>query len=96
MIEEAVSRHESKKLSLAYFREYIQSHSGKTEIAEYNGQEMGKHITYSGGFPTLDEIEKYFLMEAIKKAKGNKTIASQLLGITYFTLNRRLKKFKLD
>ncbi|MBN2440587.1 MAG: sigma 54-interacting transcriptional regulator [Spirochaetales bacterium] len=96
MVEEAVCRNKSKKLSLAYFLEYIQTHSGKTEITGYNGQEIEKNITYSGAFPTLADIEKHFILEALNKAHKNKTIAAQLLGITYFTLNRKLKKFGLD
>ena len=53
---------------------------------------MENNITYSGAFPTLEKIEKYFIKEAMKKVKENITIAVQLLGITYFALNRRLKK----
>ncbi len=38
----------------------------------------------------LKEFEEYFISEALEKAKGNQSIASQLLGISQSTLSRRL------
>jgi DNA-binding protein Fis len=51
-------------------------------------------ITYSGDFPTLDEVEYFFIQQAMKKAKGNQRIASKLLGLSTSALNRILKKKK--
>jgi DNA-binding NtrC family response regulator len=97
MVQEAVSRYESEEHFLSYFREYIQNHSDKTSLSPGAGRLFsGKSISYYGAFPTLNEVERYFLSEAMEKAKNNKTIAARLLGITHFTLNRRLKKHTLE
>lgn len=49
-----------------------------------------------GHFPTIGEIEEYMINEALKLAKGNQGIASNLLGIGRQTLNKRLKKRQRD
>ncbi len=49
-----------------------------------------KRLSYSGQFPTLKEVEAYFISEALEKAKGNQSIAAQLLGVSQSTLSRRL------
>ncbi len=41
----------------------------------------------------LEEIERDFIFQAMKKGKGNLSEASRLLGISYKTLQYRLKKF---
>ena len=42
--------------------------------------------------PSLKEAESVLIREAMKQAKGNQTIAAQLLGITRQTLINKLKK----
>lgn len=96
MVEEAVSRHEAGKLSLSSFRQHIRSHSGNTGTGNDTEGTVETAIPYSGAFPTLDKLDKHFIQEALKKAEGNKTLAAQLLGITYFALNRRLKKYGME
>lgn len=44
----------------------------------------------------LDDIEKQFLLEAMKKTKGVKKEAAQLLDISFRSLRYRLQKFGLD
>ncbi len=44
----------------------------------------------------LDEMEKVAVIEALKKAKGNKTKAAEILKITRRMLYTRLKKYNLD
>lgn len=43
----------------------------------------------------LDVIEKNTIIKAIKKASFNKSAAARMLGITYQSLDRRIKKFDL-
>jgi two-component system response regulator AtoC len=44
----------------------------------------------------LDEMEKVAVIEALKKARGNKTKAAEILKITRRMLYTRLKKYDLD
>ena len=93
MIFDAVSRHESKMLSLSVFKEYLTKHSSNNypdqeELSEKN------MISFSGRFPTIKEVENYFIDAAMKKAKGNQSIAAQILGISQSTLSRRFKDSK--
>lgn len=89
MVKDAVSRMKKNRLPLAFFKEYISTHTEKP----ITGKEQGENgISYSGEFPTLTEVEEYFINEAMKKAKKNKTNAARFLGITRFALNRKLNK----
>ena len=63
MIFDLVSRHESKVLSLSFLKDYISSHSS-TEVVVSTEDTTQKSITYSGAFPTLKEVEKFFFTEA--------------------------------
>ncbi len=45
---------------------------------------------------SLEEVEKIYIMKALEKAKGNKTLAAKLLGITRDTLRYRLKKYGVE
>ncbi len=42
---------------------------------------------------SLDEVEKDFILQALEKAKHNKTLAAKLLNISYDSLRYQLKKF---
>jgi DNA-binding NtrC family response regulator len=44
---------------------------------------------------SLEEVEKDLIMQAIEKAKNNKTLAAKLLNISYDTLRYQIKKYGL-
>jgi DNA-binding NtrC family response regulator len=44
----------------------------------------------------LDELEKKLIMQALKKAASNKTLAAKLLGLSYDSLRYQIKKFGLE
>ncbi len=44
----------------------------------------------------LDEVEKKFIYEALRKANGNKTKAAELLGITRRRLYSLMERFSID
>jgi DNA-binding NtrC family response regulator len=44
---------------------------------------------------SLEEVEKSLIVQALKKAGGNKTQAAKLLDVTYDTLRYQIKKFGL-
>ncbi|HPC75047.1 MAG TPA: sigma-54 dependent transcriptional regulator, partial [Syntrophales bacterium] len=49
-----------------------------------------------GAAPTLREMEKTLIFDTLKKVKGNKTRASQLLGISVRTMRNKLNEYRLD
>lgn len=90
MIYDAVSLHESGILSLKYFKDFIKRNTESFNTSDDNSDE--KPISYSGKFPTLKEAEDFLIAEALKKSKGNQSIAADLLGVNQSTLSRRLKE----
>ena len=46
-------------------------------------------ITFSVGTP-LDEVERRLIRETLRHAKGDKSVAAQLLGISTRTIYRKL------
>jgi len=94
IIFDAVSLHKSGVLSLELFKRKL--FDDTMNQTDFNVSENGesKHITISDDFPTLKEAEKEIINEALKRADGNQTIASQLLGISRRALNNRLRRFK--
>jgi len=51
----------------------------------------GKVISSLWHFPTISEVEKHLIEEAMTKAMGNQGFAADLLGITRQTLSKRMK-----
>lgn len=47
-------------------------------------------------FPTLSELEKQHITEALRRTGGNRTHAAKLLGIGLRTLQRKIKSMALD
>ena len=90
MIFDAVARHENGIFSLQYFREYIENKTGK-RAAEIKENTEGSPVMFGERFPSLKEVEEFLIKEAMERADGNQTIASQLLGISQSTLSRRFK-----
>jgi transcriptional regulator with GAF, ATPase, and Fis domain len=91
MVYDAVSVNESRVLPLAVFRRRI----GRENPS---GLEDGLPVTGHGLFeematlPTLAEATGQLLGEAMRRADGNQSIASRLLGISQPALSKRLKR----
>ena len=45
---------------------------------------------------SLDDLERDLISQALLKARGNKTLAAKLLGLTYDSLRYQIKKFGLE
>lgn len=95
MIFDAVSRHESGKLSLSSFKEIIQHHPS-LESTESSESTLTIEALYDSleRFPTLKEAEELLMQAVLKRADGNQTLAAMLLGITRQTLHSRLQSKK--
>lgn len=100
MIFDAVSRHKSGILSLDSFKEKISDGStGLTPAPEDQGDLLESNkgqIKFPEQLPSLKEMEKMLIDEALDRADGNQTIAAQLLGLTRRALNNRLSRARKD
>ena len=92
LIFDGVSRHESGMLSLLPIKEHMNSQRTAGSLDNVVKEDTSFTIHHTGAFPTLAEIEEYFISEALDKAEGNQSIAAQLLGINQSTLSRRLSR----
>jgi DNA-binding NtrC family response regulator len=103
MIFDAVSRHKAGVLSMESFRDKISyehaphqltqavSGAGKPAEAESDQAEDGR-VLFKDELPTLKEIERMLISEAMRRSNGNQTIAARMLGLTRRALNNRLNR----
>ncbi len=95
MIFDALSKHQSKVLSMDEFKRYISQRCASC-TAETAAGESGETIfSVLQQLPTLKEAGRLLVREALHRARGNQTIAAQMLGITRQALSWRLKQDEL-
>jgi DNA-binding NtrC family response regulator len=93
IIFDAVSRHKSGKLSLDLFKAHIsQKPSGTEKDLEKFVSAGSSLMSFSEQLPTLKQTEQLVIEEALKRSKGNQSIAALSLGISRQALNKRLQK----
>jgi len=93
MVYTAVSQHISGKLSMDSFKRRIDKQRGaKSGIPEMTDNGKTPLSIHPGMFPTLKEAAEYLVKEALKRSKGNQSIAAELLGITPSAMNKRLSR----
>ncbi|MBN2428411.1 MAG: sigma-54-dependent Fis family transcriptional regulator [Deltaproteobacteria bacterium] len=85
MVFDAVSIHQTGKLSMNSFRKAIEANR---EIKELNPGSRHQETS----FPRLKEMVDLHVAEALRQAQGNQSIAAELLGISGAALSKRLKK----
>ncbi|MEL6822432.1 MAG: sigma-54 dependent transcriptional regulator, partial [Calditrichota bacterium] len=94
MIYDALSRHQSGRISLAAFREKLPS-AGHVEPILQNSEknvELTGDILTDETLPTLKEMEHRLINEALRRTRGNQTQAAELLGLSRRALNNRLAR----
>ncbi len=92
MVFDAVSKHQSRTLSMKEFKKYINHNNTKlTKITKIPTQ-GSTPFTDLQSLPTLKEAGHLLVKEALRRAQGNQTIAAQMLGITRQALGWRLKQ----
>ena len=96
IVYDAVSQCNTSILSLSVFKNYFDRRSKSDEKYERKLTEDTFSLSYSGRFPTLKEIEDFFILEAMKIADGNQSIAASFLGVNQSTLSRRLRDRKKE
>ncbi len=93
MIVDAVSSHRSGILSMANLKEYIEKQRNNSEVKV--SSDNGCQIIFPANLPTIEASNQELVKEALRRAKGNQSLAASLLGISQQAVNKRLKKIKL-
>jgi len=90
-IERAVILAESGRIEVAHLPERM------TRRPVLSGGAGSRHlpVDFVPGVDTLGSLEKRMIQEALERARGVKTEAARLLGISRFQLLRRLEKYGL-
>jgi DNA-binding NtrC family response regulator len=96
LIYDAVSTHKSGILSMDSFRAKItHKHRAPRSVEKGNTgfpETDKKKALFTEQLPTLKEVEHLLIEEAMKRAKGNQTIAAEILGMSRRALNNRLMR----
>jgi DNA-binding NtrC family response regulator len=87
MIFDAVTKHSSGTLSLKPFKTAV-GLDPKRAI----DREPDKLLIFTEKFPTLKQADALVMAEAIKRARGNQSLAAGLLGISRQALSKRLAR----
>ncbi|ALC15840.1 two-component sigma54-specific transcriptional regulator, Fis family [Desulfuromonas soudanensis] len=97
MVFDAVSQHQSGRLSLAPFRKAIGEQalpSGAAPSSPLPADTGGRKLIFTETLPTLDEAGGLLVREAMERAGGNQSVAASFLGISRPALCQRLKKMR--
>ena len=87
LVFDAVTRHERGVLSLETFREALKHDKGALDSRSVP---QGT-VRFGEALPSLKEIRILLIEEAVRRSKGNQSVAAQLLGISRQGLNKYLK-----
>jgi DNA-binding NtrC family response regulator len=93
MIYNAVSIHTAGKLSMDAFKGEI--FTTQPGLAGESGDAVAAAdgtTVFSDPLPTIKQVERLLVDEALRRSGGNQAIAAMMLGITRQALNKRLKK----
>jgi DNA-binding NtrC family response regulator len=90
MIYDAVSVHSSGILSMKSFQERI-GHQ-EVAVAGQPSQSSGNPFAALEELPSLQQAGQLLVEDAMRRAQGNQSIASRLLGISQPALSKRLKR----
>ena len=93
MVLDAVSQHKGGVLSIESFRNKI----GEESLVSHEATETAEATFVDGlaalhRLPPLKAIERFAIAEALRRARGNQTIAAGLLGMSRQALHNRLNR----
>ena len=98
MINDAVARHKSKILSLAYFKEYIGSKGSRAGNIPDNREGMhgisGHSKFFGEELPPFSDVKRLLVDEAMNRSGGNCSRAAEILKTNRQALMWHLKKSK--
>ena len=87
MFVEAVSKHESRIMSLGLFKDAI----GWKESVGQAAAGVSSKVTFSEKLPSLKEIQLQLIDETMQRSHDNQAVAARTLRISRQALNRRLR-----
>jgi len=95
MVHDAVSTHKSKMLSLDAFKRKIGTMTLLPNAHEASDTDEDESLfVATKSLPSIHDVTDLLVAEAMKRADGNQSIASRLIGISQPALSKRLKKLK--
>jgi DNA-binding NtrC family response regulator len=95
IIFDAVGSHKAGKLSMDLFKAHISQKIAGSGVELEKLPTIGQSlISFSEQLPTLKQVERLLIDEAMKRSNGNQSIAALGLGISRQALNKRLQKIR--
>jgi DNA-binding NtrC family response regulator len=70
-------------------------HSWTSEVHEPVDEQTAGGIVFPENIVPLEELEREYILHALRKANGNRTHTAQMLGISIRTLRNKLNELKL-
>jgi len=93
MVYNAVSIHTAGKLSMDAFKSDIfKAQPGLADATAGPVDAAGGATVFPDPLPTIKQVDRMLVDEALRRSGGNQAIAAMMLGITRQALNKRLKK----
>ncbi len=93
MLYDAVARHQSGVLSLKSIKEFIRQNAPALDLSVLPHPDSQSMLSCSFPcFPTMKEIDAFFVQKALELSAGNISMAASLLGITRQALHKKLQK----
>ncbi|MDB5103451.1 MAG: two component, sigma54 specific, transcriptional regulator, Fis family [Fibrobacteres bacterium] len=95
MVYDAVSRHQGGVLSIQSFKDAIGGkHAGNA--GSPRPRPAGPGLSFPFPLPTVKDAEIALIREALKRTAGNKTLASEMIGMARQTFRTKVKDFNIQ
>lgn len=97
VIERAANLNENGYIDVSELPDYILEHQNNDVdyILKEDVYQENKYLNQIGYKESVIEKERELIIDALKKAKGNKTKASKILGISRTWLYKKIKKYNI-
>lgn len=92
LIADAVSQARGGEIQTPVIQHYIDRHDRVRAPEPRHDEHDGARFSWSGPFPTLEEVEWFLIDEALARSDQNQSAAARLLGVAQSTLSRRIAK----
>jgi DNA-binding NtrC family response regulator len=97
MVMEAVSKHTGRMLSLDSFKQHIdRERDPELDQGGPSSQRENTIFADMDALPTLKQAGELLVREAVRRANGNLSAASRVLGISRQALSKRIKRSQGD
>ena len=93
LIFDAVSRQQGSILGLKVFMDVAET-GGHRDSAPVSQNSRNK-ITFGSQLPTVVEMRRYLVIEALERTRGNISLAAKLIGLSRQSLSQYIRKHKI-